>query len=396
MESMESVFSPLSFNGTEIMNRLVAQPMERSAGTLEGKLTPELIGEYANLAKGQWGVLNVEAMTVTGKNRSRKGQLVLNHETSGMVGRLLDEMRKESPRTKIIMQLTFPGVIAGAGLEKTTIIPSVHEMDPSIRLLTDDDIREIQDDFRRAIDICMEVKADGIDIKGCHGYLAGEFLRPSNTRPGQFGGSFENRTRFFKELFQHATTRIREEGAVGFLLGSRVSISECMKGGFGTSGPEAYIEDLTEPKRFASLLHEWGANFFNVSAGIPALMPEVTRPSKTVPWGIYNHFRLTKEIKDHLVGEGRDMIVIGSAYTMLGRELVTYANKNIEDGTVDLVGLGRQNLADPLYPVKMMRGQHDSVNYCIGCNLCAKLLVMQRHVGCVHYNQKFKTILGDT
>ena len=97
---------------------------------------------------------------------------------------MLEEMRKESPNTKYIMQLTFPGVIAGEGLEKTTIIPAVNEKDPSIRLLTDDEIIEIQDYFKRAIDICLEVKADGIDIKGCHGYLVAEFLRPSNTRPG--------------------------------------------------------------------------------------------------------------------------------------------------------------------------------------------------------------------
>lgn len=389
----EILFSPCNLGSSTASNRLVAQPMERSASTPDGLPTPELVKEYVTLASGKWGILVLEAMTVSRKNKSRRGQLVIDNISKNHLAKMLEKMRKVAPRTKFIIQITFPGIITGEGLEKTTILPGIHEQDPSIRLLSDEEIRDIQSRFKQAIEISIEIGADGIDIKGCHGYLVVEFLRPMNTRSGPFGGSFQNRVRFFKDLFTHAKETARATGRDDFLVGSRVSVTECMKGGFGTAGPDEYIEDLTEPLDYASLLEEWGADFMNVSAGIPAMMPEVTRPSKEVPWGIYNHFRLAKAVKNHLNQRRGTMSVIGSAYTMLGKDLISVAAKNIRDGAVDFVGLGRQTLADPLYPRKVKELKDDKIQYCVGCNLCAKLLGRQQHVGCVHHDEKFKKIL---
>ncbi|MHA1793295.1 MAG: oxidoreductase [Promethearchaeota archaeon] len=380
--------SPFHFKNIKFQNRFVSQPMERCSGSKDGKFTDNLLETYLELASGQWGILYLEAMTVMKKYKSRRGQLVIIEETKASLENAVKKIKSVSPTTKIIFQLTFPGVIAGEGQEKTTIIPSVHERDPSIKLLMDDEIKEIQDAFRSAISITLDVGADGVDVKGCHGYLVSEFLRPSNTRKGRYGGSFANRTRFFKELFQHARKVADHDGKVDFLIGSRLSVHECIRGGFGTSGPEEFIEDLSEPKKYVLLMHESGANFVNVSAGIPALMPEVTRPSKNVPCGIYNHFRLTREIKHHLLKNKKEMLVIGSAYTMLQEELAPHAIKNIQDGNVDMIGLGRQTLADPLYPLKFSRENVEEINYCIGCNGCANLLKKQDEVSCVQFRKR--------
>jgi 2,4-dienoyl-CoA reductase-like NADH-dependent reductase (Old Yellow Enzyme family) len=172
-----------------------------------------------------------------------------------------------------------------------------------------------------------------------------------------------------------------------------VSVSECIPGGVGTAGPGEYIEDLAEVKRYVERLCDWGANFVNITAGIPATQPEITRPSKDVPWGIYNHFRLTKAIKDHLAADGKHPIVMGSAYTMLGKDLPRVAAKNIADGAVDLVGLGRQVLADPLYPAKLFSGKESDIHRCTGCGSCAQLLRQQKHVGCTTFNTSFKNAL---
>lgn len=373
-----------------IPNRLVAQPMERSAGTSNGELTPALVSEYLDLAKGQWGILHVEAMSATPEYKSRKNQLVINENTKEKLHDLLSKMREIAPDTKYVLQLTAPGVIAGEGLEKTTIIPSVHEADADIKLFSDDEIEAIINSYKNAIDLVIDAGIDGIDIKACHGYLGSEFLRPGNTRPGEYGGSFENRTRFFKELVEYAKITANSSGKDDFLLGSRVSIVECIAGGFGTGGPDEYIEDLAEPKQFTESLCDWGANFINITVGIPALTPEVTRPTKEIPWGIWNHFRLTKAIKEHLRSNEKQAIVIGSAYTMLGKDLPRYAAKNIDAGYVDLVGLGRQVLADPHYPEKLFTGKLKDIKICNGCGGCAKLLQQQRHVGCVYHDIKFK------
>jgi 2,4-dienoyl-CoA reductase-like NADH-dependent reductase (Old Yellow Enzyme family) len=217
-----------------------------------------------------------------------------------------------------------------------------------------------------------------------------EFLRPLNQRPGKFGGSFENRASFFLDLYDYASGQMKARGMEDFLLGSRVSVYEAIQGGFGTSGPGEVIEDLSEPCKFAECMHDHGANYINITAGIPARMPELTRPSKSAPFGIYNHFRLTKVVKDHLVGTKKNMIVIGSAYSMLKEGMPRYAAGNVQSGATDLVGLGRQILADPSYPKKFLSNKKENIKYCIGCNLCAKLLGKQRYVGCANYYDKFK------
>nr|MDO8113735.1 hypothetical protein [Candidatus Sigynarchaeota archaeon] len=384
--------TPFERDGTKIANRLVAQPMERSASTQKGELTSELISEYITLAKGHWGILHVEAMSVTSQYRSRKGQLVLDDATSRDLKDLLVKMWECAPETKYIVQLTVPGVVTGDGLEKSTIISSVHDANPAIKLLSDGDIDGIIDAFKHAIDLAIDAGIDGIDIKACHGYLGAEFLRPANTRPGPYGGSIENRTRFFKELVIHARNAANNAGKKDFLLGSRVSVAEYIIGGIGTAGPCEFIEDLAEVKHIASMLCAWGENFINVTAGIPAQVPEITRPVKNVPWGIWNHFRLTKAIKDHLSSEGQHPAIIGSAYSMLGKDLPHYAGKNIMDEAVDLIGLGRQVLADPAYPEKLFSCSQQ-INFCKGCGSCAQLLREQQHVGCAFYNPAFKSSL---
>ncbi len=385
--------SPIEIAGMRIQNRLVAQPMERSAGTEQGELTPALVDEYMELARGHWGVLHLEAMSVTPAYRSRKGQLVISEGNRDALAALLGKMRGIAPETAYVVQLTVPGVVAGEGLLKATIIPAVHDADPAIKLLSDAEIEDLIAAFKRAIDLAIEAGVDGIDVKACHGYLGVEFLRPANTRPGKYGGSFDNRTRFLKELVLHARRSALAAGKARFLLGSRVSVSECITGGVGTAGPSDYIEDLTEVKQFAARLCDWGANFVNVTVGIPAIQPEITRPSKNVPWGIYNHFRLTKAIKDHLAADGKHPAVVGSAYSMLGKDMPRIAAKNIADGAVDLIGLGRQVLADPAYPLKLLGGKEGEIHRCTGCGSCAQLLRQQKHVGCTVYNESFKNAL---
>ncbi len=387
--------SPLHLPRCTVMNRLVAQPMERSAASWKGDVTDELLDEYSTLAAGHWGVLHIEAMTVMGNFKSRKGQLVISPENRPSIERLVKLVHEVSPGTKIILQVTFPGTVTGEGLEKTTIIPENARTAGNPRLLDDNEIMEIMDAFKQAIGICLESGADGVDIKACHGYLGAEFLRPANTRPGQFGGSFENRTRFFKELVCYARDEATSAGRNDFLVGSRISAWEGIVGGLGTAGPGEFVEDLGEVKRFTCMLADWGADFINVSAGIPATIPELTRPSSTVPWGVWNHFRITRDIKAHVRATGKNIAVIGSAYTMAGNEFVSYAESNLKQGFVDLVGLGRQTLADPHFAAKACQNRLDQANLCIACNSCARLLRGQRHVGCVKYNPKFKHALSD-
>src|SRR5438445_3938420 len=64
---------------------------------------------------------------------------------------------------------------------------------------TDAEIDELIQDYVKAARVAAEVGADFVDIKHCHGYLLHEFLG-AFTRPGKYGGAFENRTRILREI----------------------------------------------------------------------------------------------------------------------------------------------------------------------------------------------------
>ncbi len=75
------------------------------------------------------------------------------------------------------------------------------------------------------------------------------------------------------------------------------------------------------------------------------------------------------------------------------KSFVYWAEKNLTDGNVDLVGIGRQSLADPLFAKKILSGEIDQVNFCIACGGCSTLLRSQKTVGCTVYDDYYKEVL---
>ncbi|MPN35934.1 hypothetical protein SDC9_183439 [bioreactor metagenome] len=61
----------------------------------------------------------------------------------------------------------------------------------------------------------------------------------------------------------------------------------------------------------------------------------------------------------------------------------------IEDGMMDMIGLGRQSFADPLTPLKLEEGREAEVKYCSQCMNCEELMIRQKPVGCVSFNRYY-------
>jgi 2,4-dienoyl-CoA reductase-like NADH-dependent reductase (Old Yellow Enzyme family) len=395
----EILSSPIKIGNKIAPNRIVNQPMECNDADASGNPTDLTLRRYLGLAEGGAGIIVIESLTLTYESRARKNQLKISEENAKGLERLVKEMKEVNGKPLILFQLNHSGRISGAAFSK--VVSLYPTGDPNIYLLSEKEIEEIGEKFVKASVLAKQVGADGIDFKHCHGYLCGEMLRPANTRQDRFGGSFENRTRFFREI----TERIKK-AVVGddFLLGVRYSMYEGIPGGLGTSGPEEVTEELFEPLRFAKMIEESGMDYVNVSAGIPAVTPEIVRPTKNYPEGVYRHFGWAKAVK-HLV----KIPVIGSGYSYLRdgkndlkepdsskKSFLYYAEKNLKDGNVDLVGIGRQSLADPLFGKKILSGDVDKVNYCTACGGCSILLRSQKEVGCTVYNKYYKGVLKET
>jgi 2,4-dienoyl-CoA reductase-like NADH-dependent reductase (Old Yellow Enzyme family) len=395
---MEILNSPIQIGNRVAPNRIVNQPMECNDADEAGNPTDLTFERYRKLAQGGAGIIIVEALTITPESRARKSQLGIYEQTAPTLERLVKEMKGIDSKSLILFQVTHSGQQSGAGFSR---LVSVYPLpDRETHLLTEAEIEKIEDEFAQAALIAKQVGADGIDFKQCHGYLCAEMLRPVNTRQDRFGGSFKNRTRFFSETADKIKKAV---GSGSFLLGARFSIYEGIPGGFGTSGPEEVIEDLQEPLSFARLMENSGFHYINVSAGIPAITPEVVRPTKLYPEGVYRHFGWARAVKQAV-----SIPVIGSGYSYLRdgkndlkepdpvkKNFLYWAEKNIGQGNCDLVGIGRQSLADPLFAQKILEGKNSEIHYCIACWGCSVLLRSQAQTGCPIYFDYYKKLLKE-
>jgi 2,4-dienoyl-CoA reductase-like NADH-dependent reductase (Old Yellow Enzyme family) len=393
--SLEMLSSPIQIGKRVAPNRIVNQPMECNDSDAGGNPTELTFQRYRNLAEGGAGMIVVESLTISYESRARRNQLKISEETAAGLERLVKEMKEINPESLIIFQINHSGPISGAAFSKAV---SLYAVGNGIHLLTTEELEEIEDKFAKAAVIAKQVGADGIDFKHCHGYLGGEMLRPANIRNDRFGGTFENRTRFFRET----TEKIKKAVGEGpFLMGARYSVYEGIPGGFGTGGPVEVMEDLYEPLTFSKIVEEVGMNYVNVSAGIPAITPEIVRPTRSYPEGIYRHFGWAEAVKALV-----KIPVIGSGYSYLRdgkndlkepdptkKSFLYWTEKNLEEENVDLVGIGRQSLADPLFAKKVLSGNFDQVNFCTACGGCSTLLISQKEVGCVVYNEYYRNIL---
>src|SRR4030043_461325 len=216
--NLEILSSPIQIGKKMAANRIVNQPMECNDGDSEGNPTQLTFQRDRNLAAGGAGMIVVESLTLSYESRARKNQLNLSEEAAKGLERLVKEMREVNPKPLILFQVNHSGRISGAAFSR--VVSLYPTGDPNVHLLTEKEIEEIGEKFVQAAVIARQVGADGIDLKHCHGYLCGEMLRPANTRGDRYGGSFENRTNFFKETAGKMKKTIGDEN---FLIGGRYS-----------------------------------------------------------------------------------------------------------------------------------------------------------------------------
>ncbi len=382
---------PYRIGDVVVGNRFAVQPMEGWDGTETGMPTEYVRRRWRNFglsgAKLVWGG---EAFAVCPEGRANPNQLLATAETRGGLAELrqilLDAHSEAFGNTDdllIGLQLTHSGRFCRpfrkdrmepAILYHHPILDQRFNLPADYPLLDDSYIRRLIERYVEAARIAYEEGYQFVDVKHCHGYLGHEFLS-ARDRPGEFGGSFENRTRFCREILQG----IRAV-APQLWLGVRLSAfdfipfrpdpeasSEDRPGpgipeqydrslpyecGFGLSPDDPQQIDLSETIRFVQALQDWGVELLNVSAGSPYYNPHIQRPALFPPSdgyqppedplsGVVRQLTVTAEIKRNFP----DMAVVGSGYTYLQEYLPHVGQAEVRAGNVDFVGLGRMMLS---------------------------------------------------
>jgi len=228
-------------------------------------------------------------------------------------------------------------------------IPAPAVVKGEVRALEVPEIKELVDCFAQSARRCREAGFDFIEIHGAHGYLINQFMAPnSNIRTDEYGGSFENRTRFLFEII----AAIKEIAGNDYPVGIRINGNDYIENGW----------ELKDTVRLAPLLEEAGVAYLHISGGVYG-STELTIPSMYTPQGCFIHLaEAVKKVVDKVpvitVGRIKDPVM---------------ADNIIKEGKADMVALGRSIIADPEYPNKAQAGQVSNIRPCVGCCL-----------GCIH------------
>ncbi len=385
---------PYQLGDKKIGSRFCILPMEGWDGTQDGKPSELTIRRWKHFgesgAKLIWGG---EAIAVRHDGRANPNQLISSDPTSAE----LENLRKtlvnahlercgSNDDLLIGLQLTHSGRFARPNDKKKLeprilyhhpILNRKFGIAPDYPCLTDTEIDDLIGDFVKAAVRAQNSGFAFVDIKHCHGYLGHEFLSATE-RPGQYGGSFENRTRFLSEI----VAGIRRD-APGLTIGVRLSafdllpfkmsddrrgIPENFEGrytyAFGVDPDNPLQADLTESFKFLDLLEQLGIKLVCISAGSPYYNPHIQRPALFPPSdgydppedplvGVARQIKATAELKTRYP----QMCVTGSGYTYLQEWLPHVGQYYVRTGQVDFVGLGRMVLAYHDLPFDVLNGR---------------------------------------
>jgi 2,4-dienoyl-CoA reductase-like NADH-dependent reductase (Old Yellow Enzyme family) len=313
--------------------------------------TDELLAYHEARAQGGVGTIFLEATAVHASG------LLTPHTIGGFQPEIVAAYRRLGERlhphgTKLMVQL-FHG-----GREQISSPPRAPAVAPSAipslrfksepRALTVAEIEELIAGYATAARLAGEGGVDGLELSMSHGYLPGQFLSPlSNRRGDDFDGSLQARMRFSVEVLQ----AVRAAVGPALAIGARLSADELIPGGLG-------VADCAE---IAGRLHADGlVDFVSLVLGHsahPAASTWIAPPPPAPPAAIAPAAAAIRGAVPSLTLLATTRVVT-----------LAQAERLIDDGTADLVGMTRALIADPQLVAKSTRGRAAEVIECVGCN----------------------------
>jgi len=394
----QTLLSPIKIGNLTAENRFFAQPMECTDADVDGNPSDLTYARYENLFRGGFSLIDLEAITITGESRARLNQLEIMPKNAKAIANFVRALKAINPRAIFVFQLTHAGELSNPKFSRRVTVKDLPGYEGD--LLSEEEVEKIIDEFVLASQIAHDAGADGIDMKFCHGYLGNQILRPYNDRKWKYGGSWANRSRFAYDLYERIRKAVNDPN---FIIGSKVSLWEGFPGGFGSASPDSPVMDMSEPVDFIKNLEARGASYFVETIGNPTITISYVEADRDHEYMTFMHAYFANLLKKTCKPE---TVIIGSHFapfrdgktTRLGgmnpadTALFPYAAKCINDGVMDMVGLGRQSLADPLTPKKLIEGKEDEIKHCSSCLNCLELMIRQEHIGCATFNKRYTKI----
>jgi 2,4-dienoyl-CoA reductase-like NADH-dependent reductase (Old Yellow Enzyme family)/thioredoxin reductase len=359
MSEFTYLFEPIRIGPVLVPNRICHVPTDISSSHIDGSVSDRDIHHHETIAKGGTGLIVVGATAPDGQTgRSTVTNLVIDNDNyiPGFA-RLAAAMHRYGARCAA--QLQHPGRQAALPREgkltstdqavslpwsqsRAIVYANADEAKKTVHVLSTDEVIELVDQFSEAAWRLQQAGFDAVELHAAHGYLISQFMSPYlNMRNDRFGGSFENRMRFPLAI----VASIQKKCGAEFPVIIRYSVDEWVPGG----------RELPESIQVAKALEYAGVAALDLSQCIQE-SPGAGFDPMPYPegWTVYASEAIKKAVE----------IPIINSHSLRNPE---YCEKLLAEGKTDMVGLARQLLADPYWPVKARYGKVRAIRRCISC-----------------------------
>lgn len=376
MEYFSNLFKPIRIGNMEIPNRIVHVPTDISSAHADGSVSERDIYHHSEIAKGGAGLVIIGATTPDSKTGRPTVTCLVADSDNYVPGlaRLAASIHRYG--AKCAVQLQHPGRQCALPRYSTMstndmvvklpwsagheiVYENAEEKGKPVRAMTTEEVLEMIELFSDAAWRVKQAGFDAVELHAAHGYLISQFMSPFlNRRIDRFGGSFENRMRFPLAIIDS----IKKKCGKDFPILVRYSADEWVPGG----------RDIEESKLVAIEFEKAGVAALDLSqcvqespgAGFdPMYYPE--------GWTVYASEAIKQVVN----------IPVIISHSLRNPE---FCDKIIADGKTDMVGLSRQLLADPYWPVKAKLGKVKSIRRCISCltGCWQESMMAKREIGC--------------
>ncbi len=340
MNAYPHLLAPLDLGFTTLKNRVLMGSMHTGLEESEHGFE-KMAAFYAERARGGVGLIVTGGVGPNEEGRVAPGASILNDEAEVPHHRIVTDAVHEAGG-KIALQILHTGRYSFQEnlVSASPICAPINFYRP--RELSGDDILRTIADFAECARLARLAGYDGVEVMGSEGYLINQFLaRHTNRRTDEWGGSFENRSRFAVETVKAVRRAVGDD----FIIIYRLSMLDLVNDG----------STWDEVEQLALAIEAAGATIINTGIGwhearVPTIATMVPRAG--FAWVTR---RLMGKVKIPLVTTNRI-------------NTPDVAEAVLADGCADMVSMARPFLADPDFVNKAAEGRADAINTCIGCN----------------------------
>lgn len=352
---------PIDLGGVTLRNRVAHASMTTRYGQGQA-VTEKLIAYHVNRARGGCAMSITEPLATLPWQSGEPNKVCVFDDSK------LDGLKRwaeavESLDCRLVGQLQDPGRATHQGMRRPYAYgPSALPDDISWTVphaLTTREVADTVERFAEAAARLQRAGFSGIELSAGHGHLIHQFLSPqSNRREDCYGGDFEGRMRFLREMID----AIRAATSRPFLLAVKLPGDDGVPGGIGPDQAEEVVRHFAACE-IDALCFAQGAHHRSLEDHLPDLH---------YPRAPYN--ALTKRLKN---------AAGGIPVAVLGRIVEpSQAEQALEEGVGDFVQLGRALVADPAWANKAFSAREHETRLCVSGNTCWGLITAKRPIGC--------------